>query len=221
VIGRAEQESILSHLLSALPADFALLVLGNTGSITYGITDISSTKDVDVAIVVIGPSRRIASYEALLELVAALGLEPTRRPEDRSWAQIPVKTDAGTSNVDLIRGRDRDRPNGTFIERRILEAVAKGAQERGRILVPTITDLIVMKAWAAVDQERHLASPSDAEDHHRGRLRAYTDDARRIADFALRRDELDIKRVEHLLNLMRPHRRTPVRRVLAAVGVLT
>jgi len=220
VIGRDEQSSILNHLLSALPLNFALLVLGNTGSIVYGITDISATKDVDVGIVVLGRRRSVASYEEVLELVKALGVEIVRQPEDQSWVQIRVTVHDATRQVDLIRGKDRDRPNGTFIERKIVEAAAKAASQRGRLLIPTLTDLVVMKAWAAVDQERHLAKASGNPEYHRQRLRAYTDDARRIADFALKRSELATKRVDELLGLMRPQRRTQVRRILVSVGVV-
>src|SRR3990170_2310396 len=220
VIGRVEQSSILDHLLSALPVDFALLVLGNTGSIVYGITDISATKDVDVSIVVLGRTRSVASHEDVLELVKTLGVPIVRRPEDQSWVQIRVTVRDATRQVDLIRGKDRDRPNGTFIERKIIEAVAKAANQKGRLLIPTLTDLVVMKAWAAVDQERHLARASGNPEYHRQRLRAYTDDARRITDFALKRSELAIKRVDELLDLMRPLRRTQVRRILVSVGVV-
>jgi hypothetical protein len=222
MIGKDEQDALVRRLLSLLPDDHALLVLGNTASIVHGITDITTTKDVDVAIIVLGGDRAIAPYEVLLELMERLGVPPKRQPDDQSWVQILVKVGDAERKVDLIRGRSRDRENGTFIERKILQEVAQGAAQIGRVLVPGTTDLVVMKAWAAVDQARHLQEEKDPRQRrfHEGRLRAYTDDARRVAEWAIRRSELEQDRIGALLKLMKPHRQRPVREVLIEIGAL-
>jgi hypothetical protein len=67
---------------------------------------------------------------------------------------VPVED--GEVRVEVIRGKSRDRRRGTFITRDLLRAVAQRAEPLNGELLPSVTDLIVMKAWAVTDQNRHL-----------------------------------------------------------------
>lgn len=220
-IDRSAQRAILGKLLDVLPESCGLVLLGNTAGLHLGIPRITLTKDVDVSVVLLDDDRRVAPRERIDDILEALDVEPTAYPEDRSWVQTEIEIDGVPQQVDLIRGRKRDRPNGTFIHRDILNLVTAQATADGGVLVPPITDLVVLKAWAATDQHR-LAE--DAEGDERAdaldRARAYEEDARRYADAALDRDALDRERIQSLLDAMRDHRRPEVRAVLVRAGAV-
>jgi len=137
----------------------------------------------------------------------------SRRPES---FDVTARTTMSSCPVDIVRGRSCDRPSDTFVHKGVLERVVARAERRGRVLLPSLSDLIVMKAWAVVDQERLASKKGGAG----GRRAAYEADARRIADVALRRNALDRSRVEELLAGMRPERARAVRAVLVRIGVL-
>lgn len=217
-----EQRSVLRALAGALPPHCTLLLLGSTAAMDLGIRDLTTTKDVDVCIVALAEDgTRVAPPEIIERVLAALQVAPAQAPaEDGSWVKALVPVGGATFQVDFIRGKSRDRPRGTFIERGLLDRIIQAATPRGGLLVPTPTDLMVMKAWAAVDQERLAeANPLEA-DLHRARASKYRQDTRIVAEAALRSGALDRDRVVQLLTAMAPHRRTPVEAVLSQAGAL-
>lgn len=220
-IDAREQEEILGRLLEVLPESCGLVLLGNTAGIRYSVPGVTTTKDVDVSVVVLEDALRIAPRERIDEILNELGVEPTVYPEDRSWVQAELQVGDVARAVDFIRGRKRNRPNGTFIHRDILNRIVAAAQRDGRVLVPSLTDLILMKAWAATDQAR-LATDREgkARSEAQRRRRAYEEDTRRYTEAALDRDVLDLSRLEELLGEMRDHREPEVRGVLERAGTL-
>lgn len=220
-IDRDAQRAVVGKLLDVLPDGCGLVLLGNTAGMRHGVPRLTVTKDVDVSIVLLDEDLRVAPRERIDDVLAALNVEPTVYPEDRSWVQAEVEIGGAVRTVDFIRGRKRDRPNGTFIHRDILNLVTAEAERNGRVLVPSLTDLVVMKAWAATDQDRVAeAADGDARAGARDRARAYRDDARRYAETALDRAVLDRGRIGGLLAAMRDHRRPQVRAVLERAGAI-
>lgn len=128
--------------------------------------------------------------------------------------------DGANRQVDFIRGKSRDRPNGTFIDRATLNLVIAAAAQAGDVLLPGLSDLIVMKAWAAVDQQRHLRQSPEDPTRHQVRLTAYRQDARRFTAHALERGGLDAHRIEELVAAMAGHRRKEIRPELEQAGAL-
>lgn len=216
-----EQDTIVDQLLAVLPDGCGLVLLGNTAGIHHDVPTITTTKDVDVSVVLLDQHNQVAPRERVDEILEELGVEPTKYPEDRSWVQAEFEIDGAPRKVDFIRGRKRDRPNGTYIHREILNLVTAAAEQDGDVLVPSLTDLVVMKAWAATDKAR-LADQREGEARERAdrRRRAYEDDTRRFTETALDRDVLDLERVHDLLDAMRDHRRPEVRGVLERAGTI-
>lgn len=220
-IDAEDQGTIVDQLLAVLPDGCGLVLLGNTAGIHHDVPGITTTKDVDVSVVLLDEHNQIAPRERIDDILDELDVEPTKYPEDRSWVQAKLEIAGAGRKVDFIRGRKRDRPNGTFIHRDVLNHVTAAAREDGGVLVPSLTDLIVLKAWAATDKAR-LAEKREGKAQERAerRRRAYEDDTRRFTETALDRDVLDRKRVHELLEAMREHRRPEVRGVLERAGTI-
>lgn len=220
-LDQEEQQTILQQLVDVLPEGCGLVLLGNTAGIRHGVPGITTTKDVDVSLILLDEDQQIAPRERIDEILNDLGVEPTVYPEDRSWVQAELPVDGVPRKVDFIRGRKRDRPNGTFIHRDILNMITRAADRDDHVLVPSLTDLIVMKAWAATDQNRTADdAEGDKREHALRRKRAYEDDTRRYTETALDRDELEMERIDELLAAMRDHRRPEVRGVLERAGTI-
>lgn len=175
------------------------------------------TKDVDVALVLVGEERGIASLSEVRELARRLHGRITRSPEDGSWVRFSLPVGDGDVRVEAIRGKSRDRRRGTFIARDLLRAIAQRAEPLDGEFLPSVTDLIVMKAWAVTDQNRHLEEAPESE-HYRRRRNAFRDDTRRLTEWALNRNALETERMEELLATMEEHRRKEVRAALTEVG---
>lgn len=215
------QDAVIRRLLGALPEGAGIMLMGNTAGMAQGVPHVTRTKDVDVTIILLDERRRVAPIEAIRQVIATLGLKAETAPDDHSWIKAHMEIGGEKRQVDFIRGKSRDRPDGTFIDRRTLERVTAKADERGRVFLPSATDLVVMKAWAAVDQARHLRDASENVAWHEGRRRAYEEDARRYTEFALDRGVLDVARINEHLARMAAHRRAEVRGVLLRAGALT
>lgn len=220
-IDAGTQRTIIGKLLDVLPDGCGLVLLGSTAGIRHGIPDLTVTKDVDVSIVLLDQELQVAPRERIDEILDALDLEPIVYPRDRSWVKAQMDIGGVAQKVDFIRGRKRDRPNGTFIHRDILNLVTAQATADGRVLLPSLTDLVVLKAWAATDQIRR-ADGADGEERTTAlnEAEAYEDDARRYAEAALDRDALDRDRIGFLLDAMKDHRRRQVQGVLERAGAL-
>lgn len=197
------------------------MLLGNTAGIRHGVPGVTTTKDVDVSVILLDEDKQIAPRERIDEILDELGVEPTVYPEDRSWVQAELPVDGVPRKVDFIRGRKRDRPNGTFIHRGILNMITRAADRDAHVLIPSLTDLIVMKAWAATDQDRTAdGAEGDKRERALRRKQAYQDDTRRYTETSLDRDELEVERINELLEAMRAHRRPEVRDVLERAGTI-
>lgn len=72
-----------------------------------------------------------------------------------------------------------------------------------------------------IGQDR-TADDADGDKRERAlrRKRAYEDDTRRYTETALDRDELEIERIDELLDAMRDHRRPEVQGVLERAGTI-
>lgn len=223
-IGRAEQDGILVHLTPALPVGCALLALGSTAGLLHGVKEVTTTKDVGLSVIVLAPDRAVAPKAVVYEFIANAKAKVVTDPEDGSWIKTSVEVKDVPRQVDLIRGKKHDRPDGLFLDRRLLEAVAVAATalEGGRILLPTLTDLVVLKAWASVDQARRAkdAPSADLVERFTNKSGVYASDARHYAEEALDRNVLDKERIEALLARMAPHRGPEVRRVITKEEIL-
>lgn len=220
-VGEDEQRRIVGQIVDVLPGACGLVLLGNTAGLHHRVPGITTTKDVDVSVVLLDSDNRVAPREQIDEILDELGVEPTVYPRDRSWVQAQLEVDGVDRQVDFIRGRKRDRPSGTFIHRDLLNRITAAAEQDEHVLVPSLTDLVLMKAWAATDQQR-LANEATGDDHETalGRKRAYQDDTRRYTETALDRGVLDLARIRGLLDAMRDHRRPEVREVLERAGTI-
>lgn len=223
-LGRADQDRILSHLSAALPPGCALLALGSTAGLLHGVRDVTTTKDIDISVIVMRPDRTVAPKTVLYEIIEKARAKIVMDPEDGSWIKTTVSVDDVLRQVDLVRGKKHDRPDGLFLDRRLLEAVASAAtpDASGRILTPSLTDLVVMKAWASIDQARRAkaSAPAELAERANNLSEVYAADARRYAEEALDRNALDLARIEDLLAKMARHRAPEVRRVLVDNGIL-
>ncbi|MCA1814477.1 MAG: hypothetical protein LC624_11090 [Halobacteriales archaeon] len=222
VVGKREQDAVLRHIEKVLPANCKIELLGSSAAIEHNIPGLPTlTKDVDLSLVVMDKDgTRLAAMDVVEEVLERLAVEPDQKPEDESWVKVYVPLDEAKYQVDFIRGKNRDRPRGTFIERSILEDIIARSQPRGRILLPSLTDLIVMKAWASVDQARHAEDRPAEGDRFKRRAEAYARDARTYAEAAITRRELDPRRMDELLGKMAHHRKGPVEDVLLRAGAL-
>lgn len=209
---------VLRMLSQALPPRTKLLLLGSTAALTMGVPTLTRTKDVDVALVLIGEERGIAPLSDVMDLARRLRGRITRSPEDGSWVRFSLLVGDRQVGVEAIRGKSRDRRGGTFITRDLLRAIAQRAEPLDGSLLPSVTDLIVMKAWAVTDQSRHLEEAPQSEQYRR-RRNAFQDDSRRLTEWALGRNVLATERVEELLAMMKEHRRKEVRAALIEAGV--
>jgi hypothetical protein len=218
-IDRRYLRTVLGRLLGAVPPGTGILLLGNTAGLMHRVPAVAQTKDVDISLVLLVEKRRIAPRSVVAAFLANVGGEITKHPADGSWIQLVLPIGDREVKVDVIRGKSRDRAGGTFLARNVLQAIAERASRRDQELLPDLTDLVVMKAWATTDQDRHLRSDPTNE-YHLLRRRAYFDDARRYAEVALDRGALDVARMEELLGLMRDDRRRLVRVVLEEAGAL-
>jgi hypothetical protein len=196
------------------------MLMGNTASLRYGVPHVQRTKDVDVTILVLDETRKVAPIEAVHAMLRTLDLRAAAAPDDHSFVQTFVEVREGSYQVDVIRGKSRDRPEGTFIDRRTLNAVIQAAVRDRDVWLPSLPDLILMKAWAATDQARHVRQAFNDPTWHEERRRAYHDDVRRLTEHALDRDQLDRLRLEQLLAMMAEHRRTEIRSELVRAGSL-
>src|SRR3990172_844910 len=151
-LGLEDQRAVLAILERALPDGCALLAIGGTAMILHGIPGLT-TKDVDVVLALLDRTG-LASPQSLDGFLETLGGRVRTRPEDGSWVRVDLDVGGRTCPVDIVRGRSRDRPSDTFVHKGVLERVVARAERRGRVLLPPLSDLIVMKAWAVVDQER-------------------------------------------------------------------
>jgi hypothetical protein len=209
----------LKLLRGALPTRTKILLLGNSAALIIGVPALTRTKDVDVSLILLRDKADVAPLPVVRKFVATLGGTITTEPEDGAWIRVSLPVGDGEITLEIIRGKSRDRPRGKFIARNILRAIAENAESRDGELIPALTDLIVMKAWAVTDQNRGLR-----EEPHRGghalRRDAYRDDARRLTELALDRGDLDLGRIQALLVLMKEHRRKEVKVVLEEIGAL-
>lgn len=216
----ASQRELVRRVVKGLPDETALVLLGNSAGLAHGVPHVLRTKDLDVSLVLLAEGRAIAPIDTIRRVLAALGVEPITAPDDQSWIQAHIDVDGSTRQVDFIRGKSRDRPNGTFIDRATLSRIVAEAEQQGQVLLPGLTDLIVTKAWAAVDQARHLRQGPEDPTKHQVRLAAYRQDARRFTARAIERGTLDANRFLALLDGMAEHRRKEVRPELVDAGAL-
>lgn len=207
-------------MVKVLPDGAALVLLGNSAGLAHGVPHLLRTKDLDVSVVLLAGGRTVAPLDTVHQVLQSLGVKPVTAPDDQSWIKVHIHMDGAERQVDFIRGRSRDRPNGTFIDRATLSLVISQAEQAGDVLLPGLTDLIVMKAWAAVDQARHLRQQPPDPAKYRIRLSAYQQDARRYTEHALERGMLDAHRAEALLAAMAEHRRREIRPELVQAGAL-
>lgn len=214
------QQAVLRILRRALPRETDLLVLGNTAALGHRVPHVTRTKDVDVSLVVVDPNRHIAPTAAIHGVLTNLGINPETAPADGSWVKAFVELDGTSYQVDFIRGKSRDRPNGTFIDRPTLNAIVQAATRHRDAWLPSLSDLILMKAWAATDQSRYLRQDPADPTGHEERRRAYRHDARRLTEHALDHDELDRGRLRNLVGRMARHRRTDISGELVRAGTL-
>lgn len=218
-LGREFTDIVLKRLVESLPEHSTVLLVGNTAALMLEVPDITRTKDIDVSLILLRGKREVATYEMVREFLGNLGGDIEKDPEDHSWTRVLVQVEDRSATVEIIRGKSRDRPRGKFISRNVLQAVAQAAKYANQVLVPSLTDLIVMKAWAVVDKSRSILEDPENQ-YHSLRREAYYNDARRITELALDRIELDRQRINDLLNLMKGHRRDEVRAILEEVGAL-
>lgn len=214
------QEKLLERLRAALPKGHALLLMGSTAAIAHGVRTTVTTTDVDVSLILVADDRDVASQEAVKEFLAGLRVEAEKPAEDGSWFKVHLDVDGQAVQVDVIRGKSRDRASSQFIDRDLLKHVVQNATQFAEgVYLPTLTDLIVMKAWAAVDKER-LVARGDDPTRNQTLADKYRGDVRDYAEFGLERGDLDANRIEALLGTMADHRAPQVRAVLEDEGAL-
>lgn len=220
-VGKREQDLVLRRIEKALPPDCRIQLLGSSAALEHNIPDVSMTKDVDLSIVVLdGEGKKLAPMGVVESVLGKLQVTSEQKPEDESWVKVNIPVDEAKYRVDFIRGKSRDRPHGTFIERSILEDITSKSRPRGRVLLPSLTDLIVMKAWAAVDQTRLAEEKREEAGRFGLKAAKYLGDVRAYTETAIRRGQLDEGRIRQLLEKMAAHRRGPVEAVLRRGGAL-
>lgn len=194
--------------------------MGSTAAIAHGVKTTVTTKDVDVSLILVADDRDVASQDAVREFLTRLGVKEERPVEDGSWFKVFLEVDGQKVQVDVIRGKSRDPPASQFIDRKLLQNVVRNATEAGSgVFLPSLTDLIVMKAWAAVDKQRLVDRNEDAA--RNATLSAkYRGDVRDYTEVALERDLLDTARIDALIQEMADHRAPQVHKVLQDEGAL-
>lgn len=216
----SDQRFVLRTLRRALPSETGLLLMGNTAALHHRVPHVTRTKDVDVSLVLLDPARRVAPATKIHEVLATLGIHAQTEPADGSWIKAFVDLRGTPFQVDFIRGKSRDRPNGTFIDRATLNDIIQAATQKAGVWLPSLTDLILMKAWAATDQSRYLHQDATDPAGHEELRRAYRYDTRRLTEHALDRDELDRARLRELLGHRAEHRRIEISSELVQAGAL-
>lgn len=104
-VGPDEQRTIIDKLLDALPDGCGIVLLGNTAGIRHGVPRVTTTKDVDVSVILLDEAQQIAPRERIDDVLHELGLEPTEYPADRSFVQAAIPIDGVPRTIDFIRGK--------------------------------------------------------------------------------------------------------------------
>lgn len=213
-LGPGDHQAIVDHIRSRLPPGYRILILGNTA---LQIRRVRSTATIDVDVFLVQPGPAIPPWADLVRI--ALTIDPSAEPSaDQASVLLRVPTAAGPAEVDLIRGRRRP---GRFVTHDFLTAVADDAVPWGSDLLPRDEALVVMKAWAAVDQQRRAEGGEDAA-RRAGKRDRFLSDLGWLRDAKLASQaSFDQGRLQTYLARVRPSTtRKLVTRLLVQEGVL-
>jgi hypothetical protein len=208
--------AILAKVASVLSADSRVMVIGGGLMLESGVRRVLTTKDEDLVLLVLqGGALKVAEVAAVEQLVRELGGEPFVR-KDQTSVSFRLKTPRGTFLIEFVRGRRGG--HGYFVSRQVLEAVAALSRREGRVLTPPLEALAFLKAWAAVDKAKLVASGRDGHGYHAARERSFRIDADAIRERVLEKGQADARVFRTLLGASSPARALAVRNVLREAG---
>lgn len=208
---------ILKNISRELPRDWCLMPIGGTWMGLTAGTPETTTKDVDLAVVVADGARyTVPDLDDVTKIARRLSKRVKPR-KDRASVLMVLEEEEGPVTVELVRGRSST--GGYFVTQRVLEAAASLANRHGQVLELPPEALAFLKAWAAHDQEKLVASGRDEERFHSQRLAIFRDDVRRLRGFLRERArEPDVVVFQPLFAACGKNRGEAIRRILVEQG---
>ena len=178
----------------------------------------SYTKDVDVVpLVLVDGKHKIPPWEETLNLAKALS-DTVRPRKDQTCIELLLSLEGPRVRVELVRGRSNDA-GGYFVTRRVLEACARESFDDNRAFDIRGEGLAILKAWAAVDQEKLVAAGKDRIGFHKARAEGFRQDVIALAARMLDAPEhLDNSVLRRLLEACPGPRRARIEQILREAG---
>lgn len=179
--------AVLDRVGAGLAEGWRLMPIGGSAMAHHGFHEATSvTKDVDLVVLVLeADAPRVASWAETLALAHRVGLDVRPRKDQTSVACL-VAVEGATVRLEFVRGRN-PASGGYFVTRRVLAAVAARGRPMGRVVEPAPEGLAVLKAWAAVDQDKLVRAGKDARGFHAARAGGFRADVRAIRSLMLTR----------------------------------
>lgn len=209
----------VARILTEVDAQWRILPIGGSAMAQGSFQDAAAlTKDIDLVLLLLGPSGpRIASLAVVEALARRVG-EDVRSRKDQTSVELRMRVAAGSVRVEFVRGRN-PQSGGYFVTRPVLEAVASHSKASGRMLEPPPEGLAILKAWAATDQDKLVASGKDLRGFHTGRSASFRKDVRAILASILDRGQApDLALLDALVAACPPGRGPRVRAILEEAG---
>lgn len=205
-------------VLRNLPVGWSVMPVGAVAMMGARASTKAFTKDVDVVpFVVTKGAYQIPSWDDVVVLARTLGQEVKLR-KDQTSVEVRLILEEGPVRLELIRGRRNDG-GGYFVTRRVLEACAQNAAKDGQRLTIRPEALAVLKAWAAIDQEKLVVAGKDGHGFHAARILGFRQDVASLArSFADRGEKPDATLLRTLVNACPAGRRVRVERTLKELG---
>lgn len=216
-ITREIQDKILARVEEALPEGIVAMLIGGTLLLDAGAHPAGRTKDTDVVLLVHQEEGLdIPAADVVAGILQGFASEVQVR-KDRTSVSGTVELEEGRFLVEAVRGRGAQ--GGYFVRRTLLKKVAVVSKPRGKLLVPPLEALAVLKAWAATDQDKLAATERDRRGFHQARAADFRRDVRRCLEGLLKRGQRpDTALVVVLLEACSRERRERVGAVLLEQG---
>lgn len=177
-VSPAMARRVLDAVAAKLPPEWVLMPIGGTWMGLAGHAGDTTTKDVDIVVLVAdGPRYAIPDMKDVVTVAREIGTVVDER-KDHTSVVVSREEEEGFVTVELVRGRAVS--GGYFVTQRVLKTAAATAARRGRTLELPPEALAFLKAWAANDKEKLVASGRDERGYHAGRLAVFKDDVARI-----------------------------------------
>lgn len=213
---------ILRSIVKAIGDDYRLMPIGGTRMDLDVLRPGTTTKDVDLVLVLVTGGRpRVPELADVLAIAAGLPgvVGPATPNKEGSVVRIQVQAPEGRVDVEIIRGKMPGK-GGYFVSRPILEAVALlGTDKSGMLEIP-LEALAFLKAWAAHDQEKLIRRDGDEDGKHARRKADFERDISKILDAILTKNKTpDAAVLKTLLAACEnKERRSAIRNTLQATG---